>query len=247
MPRIYRALFATEFDANRVNADSDSSTPEESVQWSALAALIRRLTHDVRNDLNAMELQLTLLEDAHARQALASEDIAALRTSLHLAEKRLRKLSARVRPVAPTIVRTRAEDLWENVTILADRAGHKSRNTAWSFGAAGTWLNGDVDLLSDAVLEIVDNAVAFGEGGDNINVLAVADGSSLRIILKEVCRNTPENVSSWGAALMTTRGSYGLGLHYAQRIIAAHSGRIDRVFDPSTRQLTTTITLPRAN
>src|SRR5439155_10886514 len=86
-------------------ADKSSEAPTDSliVRWSDMVRLIRQLSHDLRNDLNAIELQSAYIGELTQDQELTSE-IKRLREVVSGLNATLQLLSRAVGEVAPNVV-----------------------------------------------------------------------------------------------------------------------------------------------
>src|SRR5262245_9545711 len=88
-----------------VMEDKSSETPRESlmVPWSDAVHFVRQLSHDLRNDLNALELQSAYIGELTQDQELTNE-IKRLREIVSSLNTALQLLSRAVGEVAPNVV-----------------------------------------------------------------------------------------------------------------------------------------------
>ena len=86
-------------------ADNSSEAPTDSltVPWNDMVRFVRQLSHDLRNDLNAIELQSAYIGELTQDQELTSE-IKRLREVVSGLNSTLQLLSRAVGEVAPNLV-----------------------------------------------------------------------------------------------------------------------------------------------
>jgi len=211
-----------------------------------MASFMRRLIHDIRNDLNLLELETSILEDDIVKGRARVENLAGIRDAMRTVEGGLRQLSRRFQSLAPVLSASAATDLLENVQRLAEHGGKLRPTDNWRAASSNFTICADLDLLSEAVMEVIENAVTHRWGDKPIVVVTDSDGQFLRISIQESKAAAPENFEDWGKEPFSTneRASYGLGLNHAARIVAAHNGRITRSFHPDSQCFDTSILVP---
>ena len=232
----------------KLQPDESSSGTTGPIPWSDVTSFIRQLTHDVRNDLNVLGLESMLLEDTIAQGKATVADLAPMRATLNDAENRLRQLTGKLQQLAPEFSPTRAEDLLEQVRITAERAGLLSADDKWTFDAQNIVIEADVNLLTDAILEVVRNAFYVPREPSRITLVTTGDGLHLHIRILEPMAQLPLGLQAWGVTPLAhgRRGGYGLGLNYAMRIVEAHGGFLKRTFHDEKVTLETLISIPKA-
>src|SRR5579862_1210929 len=70
------------------------------LSWPKVAAFVRQLTHDVRNQLNGLELEATLIAESPATSE-AIESLTRIREQLHRVAANLKTLSAKFADPSP--------------------------------------------------------------------------------------------------------------------------------------------------
>ena len=214
-----------------------------------------QFTHDLRNGLNALELQLTLLGEMNQDAALA-EDIVAMRTTLSSLSREMQAVRSASAAASPSLITYPAGDLLED---LRERQEKQAAGAfQWQFAPETTGLNLELDpeMLLAALLHLLSNALRFREGKEaslrfeaREAAPAEADASALTIFLSEAkaAPPSPDALAAWGAEplLTTRRGGYGLGLFRARRVVEAHSGTLRAHWEPAPQNaLITTVWLP---
>jgi signal transduction histidine kinase len=229
------------------SAAANSSVPP--VPWERVERFVSQLIHDVRNGLNALELQLTLLGEVSPDPEVAAE-VKALRGTLLDVTRQLQAVKSFTGPVSPHLLRYPAADFFED---LRDRFGRlhpdADGRVAWKIVVGGDIaLAIDPELSLSALLELLANALHFGGERAAIGFLAEArpDGG-VTVTLRESL-DTPPAIApeDWGLTplLTTRRNAYGLGLFRVRRIVAAQGGSLDVEYSAGNRVLATAITLP---
>jgi two-component system, OmpR family, sensor histidine kinase SenX3 len=94
-------------------------------------------------------------------------------------------------------------------------------------------LFGDAALLNGAVLNVVSNAIKYGERHSEIQVSCVQEGDEVKISVQNLGppieeRDLPNLFSSYyrGAAAGERASGWGLGLAFVKRIAEKHGGRV---------------------
>ena len=225
---------------------------EVTVPFERVGALVRQLTHDVRNGLNGMELQAAFiaellndpLDEADARLALKR-----LRTLIAEHGKMLQRRSARFQVERPNFVTYPAKHFVEDFRArLAKTLPDFAPQVAWTEDLAGEAIAVDVEMIFAALGEFVQNAAHFQERGEPVSAHAKAVAGRFHIELRERHAVLASAPATWGREpLVSTRsGGYGLGIFYARRLLAAHGGGVEFIHDPVSGRLITRVFLPLA-
>ena len=210
--------------------------------WSHLAQFIRQHTHDVRNQLNGLDLEAALLGDLVAGGE-AAESVARIRAQIRRAGQELRTLTAKFAEPQPTLALYAARELF---LIWQDQlaAIHPTPAVEWRDTLGSEQVNVDAAMLAEVFRELLANAQAFGTGAPLHAAARVEDGHVV-FELREP-QPAPLETASWGRApfASTRSGHHGLGLWWAQRSIAANGGQHTRRFALETMELVTRLRVP---
>ena len=104
----------------------------------------------------------------------------------------------------------------------------------------------DFEVLSAVVVELVRNAMQFGEGTAPIKARAAAEDGRFILELRESRAAVADDPATWGMVPLrsTRRGAYGLGLFAARRALAALGGTLEIGHDAERCELYSRLTLP---
>lgn len=214
------------------------------LSWSHLAQFIRQYTHDLRNDLNGLDLEAALLAD-FVPSGEATESLTRIRAQIRGLATNLRSLAGKFTDPHPVCALYGARDLfliWQDQVAALTPAP----TVQWSEAPGVGQVNVDASALADVFRELLANAQAFGTGAPVSAAARVEDHQAV-FELREP-KDSPLETASWGRAPFASlrHGHYGLGLWAAQRTIAAMGGEVRRRFAPDAMQLVTTLLFPIA-
>src|SRR6266480_4552606 len=141
-------------------ADKSSKAPTDSltVPWSDTVRFVRQLSHDLRNDLNAIELQSAYIDELTQDQELTSE-IKRLREVVSGLNSTLQLLSRAVGEVAPNVVPYRAAEFRSDMRMQVERNFSKENHEiTWDVQLQDGMLNIDPQLFQEVFVELFANA-----------------------------------------------------------------------------------------
>jgi signal transduction histidine kinase len=228
---------------------SPGGSPESlQIPYPRIAAFVRQVTHDVRNNLNSLDLQA-----AYATELITDPEAAAevkrLRAIIQTSAKQLQALSANFQSNAPHLVPYQASILVED---LRERLGKTFPETAgevkWHIELGEEQVELDVEMYFAAVTELFRNAFQFRGSGGKIEVYVGTDEGQFVI---ELCETKPAPATPpehWGEEpfVSSRRSGYGLGLFRVRRSVSAHGGTLSFSYDSARALLKTRVTLPLA-
>ena len=223
-------------------------TPTVNVPWERIEQFVGQFTHDIRNGLNAVELQLTFLAEI-STDPEAADEVKRLRASLLEITRQLQAMRVTTGTITLHLLEYPAPDFLED---LRERLDRRHADTAariqWNVEAvAGGSLAVDPELSMSALLELLVNASHFTTPGTPIRLDARTDANCLSLTIREQSAAPPQISSQdWGRTplLSGRRSAYGLGLFRARRIIEGQGGSLDSAYSTAEGTLTTTVTLP---
>jgi K+-sensing histidine kinase KdpD len=223
--------------------DRDNSL---SVAWIDIVRFIRQLSHDLRNHLNAAELQSAYIAEL-TKDAELKAEIKRLRTMISELGAVLQKLAAVIGQPKPSSMSYRAADLVEDLRhkIAKDFPGENAAIN-WDIQLGDAMVNVDPQLLLQVFIELFANAFHHERGAGAIIATAKIDNDRFVFTLREPKARFDLSTENWGREPLggISRGHYGLGLNRARVIVEAHNGELRAQYDSATSMLVTTVTLP---
>ena len=218
------------------------------VPFTRVAQFIRQLTHDVRNELSAIDLEAAFIAEL-VTDAEVADEIRKLRNLVTNAVKTLRDTSQNFQPVTVHAMPWQAATFFEELqTRLRQefpeeiQAGRVEVESHFD----GTEINVDLEQIIATVFHVLRNAFHFRRNGVSVTLTGFVEGKYAVIETREPKAVFESQVppEEWGnEPLLTTRqGGYGLGLFRARQILDAHDGEFKTHFRDGI--LVTRILLP---
>lgn len=229
------------------DAPSSSSNGPSAVPWDDVVRFVRQLSHDLRNHLNAAELQSVFLNEL-ATDAEMKGEIKRLREMISQLGTVLQKLSGALAQPKVNLMPYRASDFMEDTRQKFEQDFPDGKAAVnWEVAVGDAMLDVDPQLLQQAVFELIDNAARYGAKGSAITISARIEKDQFVLQLREP-KSSDFAMTSDGWAREPMRrvghGHYGLGLNRVNAIVQAHSGQFSAEHDSATSSLISTILLP---
>jgi K+-sensing histidine kinase KdpD len=217
-----------------------------SVPWSDIVRFVRQLSHDLRNDLNALELQSAYIAELAQDQELQTE-IKRLREVASAFYSTLQRLSRAVAEITPNMISYRAPEFLADMRAAIERKfSNKTDEINWNAQLRDVVLHVDPQLLQEVFVELFANAFEHDRGNAALLVSARIDNDRLLFILHEPKLAFDSATQNWGREPFgnISQRHYGLGLNRVRAIVEAHGGQLQANYDPKDSALVSTITLP---
>jgi light-regulated signal transduction histidine kinase (bacteriophytochrome) len=225
---------------------SQSLSHSSSVPWDDLVRFVRQLSHDLRNDLNALELQSAYIAELAQDQELQTE-IKRLREVTSALYSTLQRLSRAVGEITPNMISYRAPEFWTDMRAEIERKfSNKTDEIKWCAQLQDVVLHVDPQLLQEVFTELFANAFQHDRGNGPLLAGARIDNDRLLFTLHEPKIAFDSATQNWGRQPFrnTSQRHYGLGLNRVRAIIEAHGGEVQAQYDPKASALVSTVTLP---
>ena len=229
-------------------ARNSSEAPNETltVPWSHAACFVRQLSHDLRNDLNALELQSAYIAELTQDQELTNE-IKRLREVVSALSSTLRSLSRAVAEVTPNVIAYPAREFLTDMRTQIERSfPNQSHEITWDVRIQGETLDIDPQLFHEVFVELFANAFQHDRGKGALVASARITDRRLLFMLHEPKQVFSSATQNWGREPLRSIGQrhYGLGLNRVRTIIEAHGGELQVEYDPKAATLVSTVALP---
>jgi signal transduction histidine kinase len=222
---------------NRRLLDALETDLRLATQSRAMARLLVTMAHDLKAPLNAMVINLELLQSTvegkgaragiRERQkryvTLLKEELSRLNRSLHTL------LTQTARP-SETLQRFDLRELIQEVeALLRSEAALQRVALDIALPDDAILLNGHRDRLRQAVLNLVINALEAMPGGGRLDIHVQVQATQAKIAIRDTGPGIPaELLPRIGTMHFTTRTTgTGIGLYVARSVVEAYGGTID--------------------
>ena len=217
------------------DADLPTEAPQVAALEQRLGGVFRELAHEFGNLIFPLQMLLELQTRAHP---LSHEEIAEILrghvTELSTITMRLRWVGRCLSDhIEPSLEELPVRDLLDGV-LVNDRISARTtdRRVELHLDAAPRTLRGDHDLLQQALVELVDNALRFAPVGGGVDVTVRRQGDAVEFLVSdngpgiapEIQSHMFEPFVHGDARLNIGGGQLGCGLAIVQRVAAVHGG-----------------------
>jgi K+-sensing histidine kinase KdpD len=220
---------------------------EINVSWDNVVGFVRQLSHDLRNDLNAAELQAAFVSELTGEDAELKEEVKRLRTLISKLAVTLQGIASVVGQVSPNLMPYRISDFVEDIRQkIGKEFPAESAAVNWENQTGEAMAAIDPQLLQLALLEIFRNAFQHERGEGPLAAAARVSDGKFVFTLREPKAHFELSTEKWGHEPIgkVRQGHYGLGLNRVRVILEAHAGELRAQYDPKASEFVTTITLP---
>jgi len=228
---------------------SEGSPDSLTVSWSDTVRLVRQLSHDLRNDLNAIELQSAYIGELTQEQEVTSE-IKRLREVVSSMNSTLQLLSRAVGEVAPNFVTYPAGEFLTDMRTQIERSFSKENHEiTWDVQLQDGMLKIDPQLFQEVFVELFANAFQHNRGNGALVARARISEGRFLFSLHEPKAVFSSETQNWGREPFRNirQRHYGLGLNRVRAIIEAHGGELQAQYDPKAATLVSTMALPMSS
>ena len=238
---------ARTFLATRQQLREERTKRMQSERLATLGRMAASLAHEVRNPVAAIRMHAELVEGDGTEKCLETdESLAHLKRESDKIENLVQQWSFFARPEPPRTQPADLRALVQQVVSLLMPAAQRARiRIDVALPATPILADFDASRLSQAVTNILQNAIHASPEGGTISIHAEAGGGSSRIICTDsgpgfspaALRKFPEPFFS------EKEGGMGLGLTVANDLAAAHGGTLT-VENPTTGGARVILQLP---
>jgi signal transduction histidine kinase/HAMP domain-containing protein len=192
-----------------------------------LGGLISGVAHQIRNPLNAMNLQIELLSQDAGRNVPIEQRVRGLRNEVERLDRAVNALMRFMRPEQLKLARCAVNELVAEAANPLERPGLTVER---KFDSRVGTIQADRALLSEALRNILGNAAEAMPEGGTVRVATSLNQSGFVeiIVVDEGSGIVPENLSRvFNLYFTTKKNGNGLGLPLALRAIDLHRGTMD--------------------
>jgi len=217
-----------------------------SIPWSDATHFIWQLSHDLRNDLNAIELQSAYISELEKNEEFKNE-IKRLRAMVSGLASTLQRLSRAAGDVKPNPIPYRATDFIQDLRSKIERDFPKENTQiSWDIQLGNGMLNVDPQFFEEAFTELFANAFRHDRGKGPLLARAEIDNNRFRFTLHEPKTRFDLSTRDWGREPLRkiSQRHYGLGLNRVRAIVEAQGGELHAQYNSNASALITTIMLP---
>jgi K+-sensing histidine kinase KdpD len=227
---------------------ASNSTPDPDIQirMPDVVKFVRQLGHDLRNHLNAAELQSAYIAEIAADPEL-QEEVKRLRAMISEVGASLQRVTSALGMPRLTTMPYGVADFMDDLRQkLAAEFAEQSAKIEWSVQVGDAILQIDPQSLQPAFIELFANAFRHGRGDGVILVEARIENNRFVCTIREPKQTFDRSTENWGREPLRSvgQGHYGLGLHRSRAIIEAHDGQLNARYDSNASCLLTTVVLP---
>ena len=203
-------------------------------QPSLVEAIAAGIAHEVRNPLNALQINLGILEEEISellpdRKSHVFEVIGKIAGELRSLDNFVTEFLRFARPPRPALEPEAVRPLLANlVTFIGPECSRKGVSLALTAAGGPETVTADPFQLKHAVLNLVLNALQATPKGGAIAIETGGDTRVLEIRVRDSGEGMTEDVLArvFEAFFTTREGGTGLGLPIARRIAEANGGSL---------------------
>ena len=211
-----------------------------------MVKFVRQLSHDIRNNLNAVELQSAFLAEL-AEDAEMKNEVQRLREMTSQIGISLQRLTAGLSQSNPNLIPYPAADFVGDLKQKLEKEfPENAAKVIWDTQLKDATLQVDPQLAQEAFLEIFGNAFHHERNIKSVTTKAYIDNNRFVFEWREPKARFELSTENWGREPLrnVSQNHYGLGLNRVRSIAEAHGGDFRAEYDRKTSTLITTLTLP---
>jgi signal transduction histidine kinase len=211
-----------------------------------LVNFVKQITHDVRNGLNAIDLQAALIAEI-AGEGEVSEEIGKLRKVVGHVTRDMQDLSSHFGELRPVVMEYPIQEFLQGLKeLVEEKFETQAKRIVWEVKAGDEEMEMDYTLLISALMELIRNAIFFREGDQAIHFTAWNKDEKVFFEVRQTRAQPVTDADEWGREPFNSsrRGGYGLGLFYVRRILDTLGGTLDPSYDVKSGELRVKLIMP---
>jgi len=216
------------------------------VPFPRLVNFVRQVTHDVRNGLNAIDLQAAYIAEI-AGEGEVGEEMGKLRKMVSHVTREMQELSGRFGELRPVLMEYPIPEFLEGLKELADEQFEKqAKRIVWETKVGPEEMEMDYAMLTGVLIELIRNAIFFREKDYPIHFMGCNEGEKVVFEVRQQRSQPVTEPNGWGREPLDSsrRGGYGLGLFYVRRVVDKLGGELNATYDEEAGELRVRLTMP---
>ena len=196
---------------------------------AALSRITSGVAHEVKNPLHAMVLHLELLRAKIDAGRDPGNHVEVLTSEVNRLNRVVQTFLDFTRPVQLQTRRYDANELLREVLLLAPFMPESKIEVVKQYAPEKLFIETDIDLLKQGLLNIVINACQAMPGGGTLTLATASHNNQVEITISDTGIGIPEEMREkiFNLYFTTKEKGSGIGLAQAFRAIQMHSGSID--------------------
>jgi len=211
-----------------------------------LINFVRQVTHDVRNGLNAIDLQAAFVAEI-AGDGEVGEELGKLRRMVCHVTSDMQELSGRFGELRPVLMDYPVQEFLLGLKeAVEEEFETQAKRIVWEMKVGDEEMEMDYTLLLNALMELTRNAIYFREGDHAIHFTTWNEKGNVVFEVRQLRAQPVTDADGWGRAPLVSgrRGGYGLGLFYVRRVLDTLGGGLDPGYDAESGELRVRLSLP---
>jgi signal transduction histidine kinase len=221
---------------------------ERAQQLATLGELAAGVAHEIKNPVVGISNGLDLVRRRLDADPGLTPILEEMSRQSHRIELAVRDLLSFARPAVPQLATVSVNSVAQRAVRLVQPAAERAGvQLALSLDAAVPLVSVDEDLMAQALVNLLMNALQATPAGGGVVITSSTRGASVRLAVADTGRGiTPGDLEQVFKPFFTTRHSgTGLGLSITRNVVERHGGRVE-VETATGVGSTFTIVLPAA-
>jgi PAS domain S-box-containing protein len=199
-----------------------------SSRLAAVSRLTSGVAHEIKNPLNAMALHLEMLR---SKLDDASPEVDVISREIKRLDHVVKTFLSFNKPLELHMDSINLSALAEEIASLVEPDAKVKRVTVQTRFAEDVWINGDRDLIHQAVLNVVVNGIEAMTDGGELTVATDTARGECAVVITDTGPGIPPEVQDkiFNLYYSTKQNGSGIGLAMTFRVVQMHGGTIDLV------------------
>ena len=196
---------------------------------STLGEMVAGISHEIRNPLGIIKSSSELLKKKMSRYDPSDSIPSIILEESSRLNNIITDFLDYAKPRSPNLILCRIEDVLEkNITFLASQINEEGCSIEKDYDNDLPEILADPEMLYQAFLNILINAMQAMPEGGKIHIKIVSSGNTVTIYFEDEGEGIPENILNkiWDPFFTTKVKGTGLGLGIVKNIIESHHGSI---------------------